>query len=140
MLRWALTVVTVLLLAVWLASGCVSASWFSRPMTSGEALVAVIVAGLVGGGVVADPEPPGTDVETVRFDLALWPVFTWSPGDRVIAVPIWILALVSGPLATRAWVQRWRMLRRPDACPTCGYDLTGLPKEAQPRKCPECGA
>ena len=142
MMRWTLTIATVLLVAVWLASGWLSIVWSSQPSPSGRVWGGGITMGLVGGGVGDDMWPTGLSVEILRTGRVPWPYVEWTPSNKVIGVPIWILALLSGLLATGAWAQRWRMRRRPNACPTCGYDLTGLPRpeEMQPRKCPECGA
>lgn len=55
-----------------------------------------------------------------------------------VTLPLWIpLALVAIPAA--ALDSRTRRRRRPGLCPTCGYDLRGLPTSPAP-PCPECGA
>ena len=54
---------------------------------------------------------------------------------RDVVVPHWFLALIFAVLPT-IWLIAWRRRNAPDnACPSCGYDLTGNTTG----KCSECG-
>jgi hypothetical protein len=79
----------------------------------------------------------GPALERRNSAAMFWlPAYRASGSFRRIIVPLWPFALASGAF--------WTMARRfgreqasPEACPACGYSLTGLPKAAA---CPECGA
>ena len=53
-----------------------------------------------------------------------------------LSTPIWFLILVFAILPT-IWLIKWNKRRKlgPNACPACGYDLTGN----ETGECPECG-
>jgi len=53
-----------------------------------------------------------------------------------VAFPHWFLALIFAILPA-IWLFKWNKRRKlgPNACPSCGYDLTGN----ESGKCPECG-
>lgn len=56
---------------------------------------------------------------------------------HIRAAPLWPFAVLFAVLPLRAgyrFAVRWHALRRPDACPRCGYDT-----RATPDRCPECG-
>ena len=59
--------------------------------------------------------------------------------NDALFVPYWLMALVTGALAVRAW-RRFVLLRRAEyrrrmgLCLFCGYD-----RRASPARCPECG-
>ena len=53
------------------------------------------------------------------------------------ALPHWFLTIIFAMLPA-TWLYKWRRRRKlgPNACPGCGYDLTGNESGV----CPECGA
>jgi len=55
---------------------------------------------------------------------------------NVYSIPHWFLALTFAILPA-IWLFKWNNRRKlgPNACPSCGYDLTGN----ESGKCPECG-
>ncbi|QQS08793.1 MAG: hypothetical protein IPK69_12545 [Phycisphaerales bacterium] len=55
----------------------------------------------------------------------------------LIAVPLWMIAVVAGIPAYFLSRGVFRRRRGPDECVTCGYSRVGLPSGAA---CPECGA
>ncbi len=71
-----------------------------------------------------------------RFD------FRWDSLDFLearfsgLTLPLWFLALIFAVLPT-IWLFKWNKRRKlgPNACPSCGYDLTGN----ETGLCPECG-
>ena len=58
---------------------------------------------------------------------------------RVVAIPLWLPALLSLLATATAWRADAKCLRRAreGACPACGYDRAGLAAGAV---CPECGS
>jgi hypothetical protein len=74
------------------------------------------------------------------------PTFGWNAAlgwssfsireQRGCAVPLWPIGLASGAASAIGW---WSCRRRPAAgiCPSCNYDLSGLPPGSS---CPECAA
>ena len=83
---------------------------------------------------------PRMKVVPIVWDLTLQPLYLHSTNPaatinrQVLAIPLWLLAFVSGiPWASRRLWQRIHY-RPIGMCPTCGYDL-----RATPDRCPECG-
>ena len=64
--------------------------------------------------------------------LPIFVTYAWA-----IIAPHWFLALILAILPT-IWLFKWNKRRKlgPNACPGCGYDLTGN----ETGVCPECGA
>ena len=54
----------------------------------------------------------------------------------MVSIPHWFLTLIFA-IFPGVWFIKWRRRRKlgPNACPSCGYDLTGN----QTGECPECG-
>lgn len=147
MLRWVLTVATVLLLGVWVASGRWMAA-YTWVDASGRARA----IGVAGGGVLvyALPLPqrlPATargfrigqvDEENGSYTLTWRGLWLKQGSAHNILVPLWPAPL----LLTGGTVTAWRR-RRPKAdglCGKCGYDLRGLKSDdGEKPTCPECG-
>jgi hypothetical protein len=93
------------------------------------------------GGIVTHPS--GWMLRTQNLNArelkeALWYAVydgrpTWPTVQ--IAIPLWPVFLVTAPLSVLAW--RRRHGHTATACPSCGYDLSGLPRGSP---CPECAA
>jgi len=80
--------------------------------------------------------PLYVDSSLIGFGYAASP--DWSGVIRnLVQVPHWFLALFFTIFPT-IWFIKWNKRRKlgPNACPGCGYDLTGNESGA----CPECGA
>jgi hypothetical protein len=70
----------------------------------------------------------------------LTPKWNWRPDANTLViacVPLWTLFLVAVALMTNAWRVHVGARRDGHACPSCGYDLSGLPPGSA---CPECAA
>jgi len=94
------------------------------------------------------PGPPTFELSTPRSPLlrrlsgfSWWPRRSTSFALNPIVmytVPLWIPLTLCGVPSAIAWRAHLRRRRRgPASCPSCGYDLRGLPASAP---CPECGA
>ena len=71
------------------------------------------------------------------FHLRLnYPIFGGIAHSSQILVPHWFLTLIFAILPA-IWLLKWNKRRKlaPNACPGCGYDLTGNESGV----CPECG-
>ena len=64
-----------------------------------------------------------------------WSQATRTP-DTDFIIPHWFLTLIFAILPT-IWLYKWNKRRKlgPNACPSCGYDLSGN----ETGVCPECG-
>jgi hypothetical protein len=137
-MKWSGTVLTVLLLVLWVGSAWWLAGFELSPMGGLQ-----VSAGKVGIGW--------------RESLSITPVSSiwWTPGRHsrpfewwlagerrtfqrgvavtAVEIPIWMLVVLFG--IPTLWL--WRRDRRgqPGLCIKCGYDLRG----ADHRVCPECG-
>jgi hypothetical protein len=56
--------------------------------------------------------------------------------QREAVIPLWIAPAAVAPLSVSAWVLH-RRVRPMNSCPSCNYDLSGLPTGSP---CPECAA
>ena len=68
--------------------------------------------------------------------LFVGPISSISPAEYIARIPHWFLTLIFATLPA-IWLFKWNKHRKlsPNACPACGYDLTGN----ETGKCPECG-
>ena len=152
-----LTVVSLLLMlatvGLWVDSqffdgetGYASSTWMLRGM-SDSGLCALIIChrdeGFASGWQAShsDNVGGGGDLETESSFMG----FFWNnelPHANgatcyVLVVPHWFLTLIFA-ITPAIWLFKWNKRRKlsPNACPACGYDLTGNESGA----CPECGA
>lgn len=156
MIKWGGAVVTVLLVALWIASN--SFYWYRvyiHPRKSH--LTPITVIGLQSGRLILcgdkipRPMPPGWHDNNDRLYLRFahqhvhmdWIPKLFVDSDRHshnfdVAIPIWMLALPTLLLTAAAW--RLDILARRRArvglCVKCGYSRAGLAAGAV---CPECG-
>jgi hypothetical protein len=116
MLKWAATVVTVLLLVAWLfairLSVDVTQGYSIRLTGQGEIQV------LLWGTLRSEPEPDSHPHQPDCYTFPLWLPFV------LLAIPTAVL-----------WFVDRRRRTRPGYCQRCGYDLTGNVSG----RCPECG-
>ena len=143
-IKWAGTVVTPLLLALWIASGLWMNLTFVDPglmvMFGGGQLDFVWFRkwSLIPDDVSASPLLRNTEPFKwwFDFDRVLSPtgsVIGWS-----VTIPIWSLVLLTGVPTFLMWRTDRRRSRfaKLNRCVKCGYSKTGL---AAARACPECG-
>jgi len=79
------------------------------------------------------------DWDAIGFGIGSWKGrnFGGPMSNYGIMVPLWFLTLIFAILPA-IWLFKWNKRRKlsPNACPACGYDLTGNESGV----CPECGA
>ena len=150
-LRWSVTILNLLVLAIWLASGWM-AVWARTStvfLNLGEGIVR-----LDSLGPYHRPAPQDIGVRwfwggprNIRslFSQRALPVFRWtgpyswgSWGTVSRVIPLWLVQALCGVPAILLWAVWWRTRRRYAAgrCQACGYNLTGNVSG----RCPECGA
>lgn len=133
-IKWSCTVLTVLLLVVWVGS-----AWWvvSTPVT--KTFAGVIAAGQVT--IVFDAREYIYEVEDFYFGKTSRP-FAWSFGYLILSdapltvlvfIPLWAIATLTALLSAWLWYRDRR--RGPGLCGSCGYDLRGNTRGV----CPECG-
>ncbi|MCL4196643.1 MAG: hypothetical protein KJZ69_04055 [Phycisphaerales bacterium] len=140
-IKWGGTVLTVLLLAVWLGS-----AWWQVPLRQGGGRGAI---GLGAGQLLATwpmrGPAPSRGMYVEAFELRIggfswWfasrhlPVVVKGSTLHLVGVPLWSLALATGLPSAWLWFRDRR--RAPGLCVHCGYDLRGNASGV----CPECGA
>ena len=84
----------------------------------------------------------GLPFDSQEYSPLGWFEFDWkTPGlfgntNYMVILPHWFLALIFATLPA-IWLYKWNKRRKlgPNACPSCGYDLTGN----ETGECPECG-
>jgi hypothetical protein len=137
-IKWGGLGASLLLIAVWVASGSTSVMWRSSGygvgVVSGQLRLTRVHAGVPWG------DPIGLHCQsTIRTRWLLW--FRWYPGSGAdtLDIPIWSLAAAVLLAGGGAWFLDVCARRRERAgrCPKCRYDRTGL---AAGVVCPECGA
>lgn len=84
------------------------------------------------GGIVEVPMLRSLSWQIGRIDLPYWPVWSGLAANTTLFALAW-WGVIAGPGVLR---RGWR--RRRGRCPSCGYDLRGLPRE-HGATCPECG-
>lgn len=141
-IKWGGTVLTVLLLVVWVGSAWWWAKWTCNFPN--------VDLGVGRGRVVVEINPPdgwgrmtafGRGEETAIEFWVDWDVHREIYGPRAgrvsdvwVAIPLWMLALLCG---VTAFQMHYSDRRRPNGCcRKCGYDLRGNASGV----CPECGA
>ena len=139
MIKWGGVVVTVLLVAVWIWSGC---RGVVRSSPSGYRLA--FARGQVGV-LIPTKESDRRDIHWYwlgspesGFHVYWWLSYpTWGsiPG---VAIPVWMIAAPSMLITSLAFRidSLARRAERRGKCFKCGYDRTGLSQSAI---CPECG-
>src|SRR5262245_45486269 len=134
-LRWVVSAVAILLLALWIFSLCVHSYW-----NDGEGLSFSLHAGVIGYYKVpkadAPPRSCGMYSSPPGSPSQWWFLSVDVPPRRIIWTPLWVPTAVAAIPAVALW---WPVLRRrrgPGQCQGCGYDRGGLAADAA---CPECG-
>ena len=136
-IKWSATVLTVLLLVVWVGSAWWVASFRLQPTVS-----LLVYAGEV---LIDWQEPWSVIPASTSSDFARHsaPFSWWFDVYRVtapsgttfnfVSIPIWVLVVLFATPTIWLWRGDWR--KQPGLCIKCGYDLrantTGI--------CPECG-
>jgi hypothetical protein len=132
--RWPATILLVLTLLAWGASGHWFTFWQVRPSQT----VVFLAAGRVGFETYVAPgfAMPGDGIESHAGARWAWAFgHVRAPNVLQVLVPLWVIA---GPLAILVplcWRIRWRL--RGDGCAACGYSLQGL--AGATTRCPEGG-
>lgn len=137
---WTLTLTAALLAVVWV--GSMRAAGFVRVPPW------IVLYWQQGCAIVQWPDPASPSVPIAfcsrtdqwrviwRFSLrrdAMSPAI-WT----TVLIPLWPFILLTG--VPGMWMRiKSRRRTNPNACPACGYDLTGLPAGGG-GACPECGA
>lgn len=147
-IKWGGAGAAVLFLGAWIASIWLCLVWiFWAPLIPGKVHI-VIRDGIVF--LIHTTRPDDLRPDSLEPGLRVWKgdpemPFNWgfdyyaSTYEQIVVIPLWCPAMIS--LAVFAFVWRLdgrgaRRIRR-GHCPTCNYNLSGLPPGAP---CPECGA
>lgn len=142
-IMWGGAAATVLLIAIWVASGWWSVGWTSR---NGVFFGAGV--GLIACGISFRSPTPIDRIGFSTFEHSQYTLFWWDPlfgnPDPQVAVtliPLWIPTLCVFTVTTIAWrlnflARQRERIARLNLCPACGYCRAGIAGDA---KCPECG-
>jgi hypothetical protein len=134
--KWLITAATGTVLLMWLASGWIDILWESQRSCRwahiGEGVATI-------GWTTWISDFGGTYIESHPFRIQLLhPLFVSTDSISIhisLAGPTVLAILVT--IATWRLDDRADRRARPNLCPTCAYDLTGL---AANTTCPECGS
>jgi hypothetical protein len=139
-IKWGGAAVTVLLVVVWVGSRWGGAWYYGKQFH----------ASVGGGRFQLDYYSNGAPFVATGFSAGIdeWPIgprfelcgfFRFNPTAWVVWMSILPLAAVPGAASLCAWRLDTLARRRAklNPCAKCGYDRTGISKDA---KCPECGA
>jgi hypothetical protein len=103
-----------------------------------------------GGGGTSEPVPDGPQIRITSVNdaggLPTWgealrPSLVWDDGsggpfaDYEAGLPLWSVFVAGAIASGLAHRSHLRQVRAPRACPSCRYDLSGLPPGSP---CPEC--
>lgn len=139
--KWGCTVLTALLLVLWVGS----VWWGVRVHSEGAGPLLDLDRGRLFC-IWFNPRshwPEGIELEAIeRHDWSMAWGFTWRREFisrqncmlYLVGIPMWSLVLVTGGPCARLWYRDRR--RAPERCAKCGYDLRGSVTGV----CPECGA
>jgi len=143
-IKWGSTVLTVLLLIMWIGS-----AWIEFGVTLNPTMIGGIDGGCIWvlkdtSGVIPEVQAtcewsPGFSVHPAHFywwfDYAHSMTVRFRVSRTELVIPLWPLVAPFALLTCWVW---WRHLRylAPGHCSICGYDLRGNTSGA----CPECGA
>ena len=88
------------------------------------------------GGSSRVPPYSGIEWTVMNFSLRWNADYVGNARVYGVTIPLWFLTLISTILPA-IWLFKWNRRRKlsPNACPACGYDLTGN----ETGECPECG-
>ncbi len=147
-MKWGGVTLCVLLFALWLASGWWMLAWVGRSgqqhfigtmMYGGECTIWSLPSGtrewfpFPADGFSGLRHVPGWNWTYFELSWSDWSVQSKRRLD--ISFPLWLpFLLLALPTGLLFWSDH-RKRMRPNACATCGYDLTGNTSG----KCPECG-
>ncbi len=136
-IKWGGAAATVLLLAVWIASG-----WWRIFLSGPGGATLRFWPGAFGVGRVANVAPsPGIQYGRVDDMPYQWWFARYHDlaGSWTISIPFWFPFLLCLGMTVIAW-RRDALIHRRERlglCPKCNYDRTGL---APGVVCPECGS
>jgi hypothetical protein len=141
-IKWVAAAMTVLLIAIWVASG----SWsfvYTSPGNYTQVAKGVVL------WMWSDPTRPSMSNGAAQHEWTIEPAlgpWSWAwhletgIGSGYIAIPFWSMALLAAGITAIAWRLDIRARRRAlgglNLCTNCNYDRTGLATQAA---CPECG-
>ena len=136
-IKWGGAAVTVLLMVVWIGSGWCRAMWasphdFQASLWGGRLEMSI-------GRMSQFPISQHFFKFEVEPSTLQWvPHWVKWPTWRLVIVPLWIFPSVTLLVTAAAWRLDIRAHRRAklNLCAKCGYDRTGIARDA---KCPECG-
>ena len=97
-------------------------------------LLLLVTVGLWVVRLIHTPLDYALRYESIESGINFW--YKSYFGEYRMAIPHWFITLIFAILPT-IWLYKWNKRRKlgPNACPSCGYDLTGNTSGV----CPECG-
>jgi len=132
--KWTGLALSLLLLAAWLATRRCSVIWD----TPGGYRLALCTGRFYFVDSRSTPPPARVTIQSDSRPLEWWFLYDRDPIYFAFACPLWAPTLLTSLATAAAW-RRDSLPRRCAAvglCPTCNYNLAGLPRIAP---CPECG-
>ncbi len=137
-IKWGGTVLTVLLLVVWVGSAWWGAGCWLEPTTELWVYAGRIFIGWQEPWSIIPVDCSWIPPERQSEPFSWWferRRYTWGGGTfTIVLIPIWALVVLVATPTVWIWYRDRR--KQPSLCVKCGYDLRGADHAA----CPECGA
>ncbi|MBX9735578.1 MAG: hypothetical protein K2X32_01515 [Phycisphaerales bacterium] len=136
--KWFAPIVAVLLAVAWYFSN-EHVFVLSGPLGTQAAMTGGQLMLSIDTPPVPAAERPKTGIHDYFNNYRWWMNGGWRSANKWIAMPMWLVIAAIAGLGGFAWraERRARRAHMRGACPSCGYDRTGL-KPGAP--CPECAA